>query len=231
MDDSGKKVSRRRFIEATALTASLTALANCEKTQRPTKKALPKPSLSPTPKPTQAAQATPTPPTATPAATPQPVPAATTQTATVAEVPEPSAAQMDPRPFKLGIIGCGDQATLNLMPAALKVPGVTFTAVCDVIPARAQKAAQIAGGKAKIYDDYKVLLKEADIDGVIIATPLAFHKDMVIAAFQNGRDVFCVFGTDHCCRDNLVNACVAAVCSPVQGIGEYFPLYEMRQFI
>jgi predicted dehydrogenase len=98
---------------------------------------------------------------------------------------------VDKRPFKFGLIGCGSQALLNLLPAALRIAGVKITAVCDILPARAQAAQKLAGGQAKIYDDWKALLKEADMDGVIIATPLVFHRPMAEEAFKNGRHVFC----------------------------------------
>jgi len=98
---------------------------------------------------------------------------------------------LDDRPFKLGLIGCGNHATLNLIPAALRVPGIRFTAVCDIIPARAANARRITGGGARVYDDYRILLREADVDAVIIATPLLFHRPMVEEAFKNGRHVFC----------------------------------------
>ncbi len=108
-----------------------------------------------------------------------------------AEAAPAAAGAPDDRPFKVGLIGCGSQARLNLMPAALRVPGWKFTAVCDVLPARAQEANKIAGGQAKIYDDWRVLLKEADMDAVMIVTPLKFHKEMVEEAFKCGRHVFC----------------------------------------
>jgi predicted dehydrogenase len=105
--------------------------------------------------------------------------------------PAAGAAKVDDRPFKLGLIGCGSQARLNLMPAALRVPGIKFTAVCDVIPARSADAQKIAGGTPKVFDDWKALLKDADMDAVMIVTPLTFHRPMVEEAFKCGRHVFC----------------------------------------
>jgi len=156
-----KKLSRRTFIEATALAATVTACGRSE----------------PPPEKKQVAAA------ATPAA--KPAPTATPAPATSEGL------KLDDRPFKLGVIGCGSQATLNLMPAALRIPGIKFTAVCDVIPARAALAQKLAGPEAKTYTDYEALLKEADMDAVLIVTPLFLHRSMVEAAFKNGRHVFC----------------------------------------
>lgn len=103
-------------------------------------------------------------------------------------------AETDDRPIKLGIIGTGSQAMFNLIPAALKVPGAKFTAVCDIVPARVQQAQKVVnshGSEAKIYDDYTKLLKEADMDAVMIATPLVTHRPIVEEAFKNGHHVFC----------------------------------------
>jgi predicted dehydrogenase len=108
-----------------------------------------------------------------------------------AEAAPAAGGKVDDRPIKLGLIGCGSQANLNLLPATLKVPGIKFNAVCDVIPSRAAMAQKLAGPQAKIYDDYKTLLKEADIDAVMIVTPLVFHRPMVEEAFKAGKHVFC----------------------------------------
>lgn len=97
----------------------------------------------------------------------------------------------DTRRFRLGLIGCGKQATTNLIPAALKVPGVSITALCDIIPERTATAQKLAGGQARVFDGYRNLLKEADMDGVVIATPLHLHRPMIEEALKNGRHVFC----------------------------------------
>lgn len=44
--------------------------------------------------------------------------------------------------------------------------------------------------QAKVYENYGDLLNE-DIDGVVIATPSAFHAEQAIQALQNGKSVFC----------------------------------------
>jgi len=144
----------------------------------------------------------------------------------------PAAAKVDDRPFKLGLIGCGSQARLNLLPAAMRIPGVQFTAVCDVVSARAADANRIAGGKAKIFDDYKTLLKEADMDAVMIVTPLKFHAEMVLEAFKNNRQVFCeknmAYTIDDC--KMMLKAQMAA--GKILQIGHhlrYHPLYHFAK--
>nr|AIA93408.1 GFO_IDH_MocA [uncultured Stenotrophomonas sp.] len=44
---------------------------------------------------------------------------------------------------------------------------------------------------AKSYSDYRRLLESKEIDGVIIATPLNMHAQMVLNALSAGKHVFC----------------------------------------
>jgi len=202
-----KKWSRRSFLRTTAgATAAPAALTFCGEKQEEQ----PKVASAVTPKPT-------------PSPTPAPAPASG------ALGPE---AKVDDRPFKLGLIGCGSQARLNLMPAALRIPGIQFTAVCDVVPSRAEEAKKIAGDKPKVYDDWKTLLKEADMDAVMIVTPLIFHAPMVIEAFKNGRHVFCeknmAYTIDDC--KAMLKAQMAA--NKILQIGHhlrYHPLYHFAK--
>jgi len=140
--------------------------------------------------------------------------------------------KVDDRPLKVGLIGCGSQACLNLLPAALKVPGFKFNAVCDVIPSRAAMAAKLAGPQAKVFDDYQTLLKEADVEAVMIVTPLVFHRPMVEAAFKAGKHIFCektmAYTIDDC--KAMLKAQMAA--GKILQIGHhlrYHPLYHFAK--
>ncbi|KPK68732.1 MAG: hypothetical protein AMJ84_10710 [Acidithiobacillales bacterium SM23_46] len=138
----------------------------------------------------------------------------------------------DDRPFKLGIIGCGSQAVFNLMPSALRIKGIEFTAVCDIIPRRAEQAQKLAGGKAKVFDDYKDLLKNADMDAVMIVTPLHLHRPMVEEALANKRHVFCEKTMAYSIEDckAMLKASIAA--GRKLQIGHhlrYHPLYEFAK--
>ncbi|MGH1560381.1 Gfo/Idh/MocA family protein [Caulobacter segnis] len=58
-------------------------------------------------------------------------------------------------------------------------------------PPNLQRALEATGGKAKAYSDYRALLDQADLDAVVIATPLYLHAPMSLAAFSAGKGVFC----------------------------------------
>jgi predicted dehydrogenase len=90
---------------------------------------------------------------------------------------------------RIGLIGAGGRGTY-LMREARKSLDAAFPAVCDVYDARRDKAAQIAGGDAKRYADYRQVLAERDIDAVIVATPDHWHAAITVDACKAGKDVY-----------------------------------------
>lgn len=102
-------------------------------------------------------------------------------------------AQAEAEPFRFGLIGCGGQGRHVLMSAALRVPGATFTAVCDVREDFVQEALKRGGEGCKAFRDYTEMLDQAadDMDAVIIATPLFLHSRMTVDALKAGLHVFC----------------------------------------
>lgn len=94
-------------------------------------------------------------------------------------------------PFRFGIIGTGGQGRGALMTAGLRIPGVRFTAVCDIRDDNRAEGMKVAGAGAKEFVDYRDLLDKAEVDAVIIATPLSTHSRIAIDAFDAGKHVFC----------------------------------------
>ncbi len=94
--------------------------------------------------------------------------------------------------LKIGIIGTGGIANGKHLPALKKVEGVELVAFCDLVPERAKKAADKFGTPdAKIYYDYRELLKDATIDVVHVCTPNDSHAEIAIAALEAGKHVNC----------------------------------------
>ena len=74
--------------------------------------------------------------------------------------------------IKVGIIGCGGIANGKHMPSLKKTGEVEMVAFCDIIEERAVEAAKKYGtADAKVYTDYKELLKDASIEVVHVCTP------------------------------------------------------------
>lgn len=94
--------------------------------------------------------------------------------------------------LKVGIIGCGGIANGKHMPSIQKLDDVEMVAFCDIIPERAERAAKEYGTPdAKVYTDYKELLKDESIHNVRILTPNRWHAVMTVDALKAGKHVMC----------------------------------------
>ena len=94
--------------------------------------------------------------------------------------------------LKVGIIGCGGIANGKHMPALSKIAEVEMVAFCDIVVERAEEAAKKFGTKdAKVYKDYKELLKDKTIDVVHVCTPNRSHSFISVDALEAGKHVMC----------------------------------------
>jgi predicted dehydrogenase len=90
----------------------------------------------------------------------------------------------------IGVIGTGSRG--NWILEVLKnIEGVRCVACCDIIPQRLDKGISLSDPRAKRYTDYKALLDDKDVDGVIISTPLSMHYQMATDALHAGKHVYC----------------------------------------
>ncbi len=89
----------------------------------------------------------------------------------------------------VGVIGVGGRGRY-LTSAFKEDPNAEVRAVCDVYEPNLQKGAVAAGPRAKSYTDYRRLLEDKDIQGVVIATPDHWHAHMIIDAVAAGKDVY-----------------------------------------
>lgn len=96
---------------------------------------------------------------------------------------------------KIGFIGCGGIANGKHFPGMqqqVEKGGVELVAFCDLIEERAVKAAKEYGTPdAKVYTDYKELLKDPEIDAVHVLTPNVSHSEISVAALEAGKHVLC----------------------------------------
>lgn len=89
----------------------------------------------------------------------------------------------------VGVLGSGARAQ-QLMMATLMIPNVEIVALCDAYKGRAQRAVDRTKGRAKIYNDYREILANQDVDTVIIGTPDHWHKIMAVEAMNAGKDIY-----------------------------------------
>ncbi|WP_317913670.1 Gfo/Idh/MocA family oxidoreductase [Carnobacterium maltaromaticum] len=94
--------------------------------------------------------------------------------------------------LKIGIIGCGGIANGKHMPSLKAVEEGEMVAFCDIIEERALKAKEEFGtGDAKVYTDYKEMLKDPTIDVIHVCTPNSSHSVISIAAMEADKHVMC----------------------------------------
>lgn len=132
----------------------------------------------------QARRRTPARPPARPPAKPAPKPANT-------DAYGEKKAPVNVAPVTLGVIGLGDQGK-QILASLARVPGANVAGICDHYKSPVfLKRAQEAAPKARFVEDYRALLDRSDIQAVVVATPTHLHKDIVLAALQAGKHVYC----------------------------------------
>ncbi len=94
------------------------------------------------------------------------------------------------RIVNVGIIGCGRIANSKHMPGLASVENVRMIAFCDLDEEKALQAKEKFGTQdAKIYTDYKELLKNDEIEVVHVCTPNRSHSFISIDALYAKKHV------------------------------------------
>jgi len=88
--------------------------------------------------------------------------------------------------MKIALIGCG-RISKNHLQAIHNLKEFELTAVCDIIPERAQAAADEYG--CRWYQDYLEMLNKEDLNLVTVTTPSGLHAKMGIEIARRKRDV------------------------------------------
>lgn len=90
---------------------------------------------------------------------------------------------------RIALIGTGSRGQYHIHNLLL-IPHARIVALCDCYEPNLQAAAALCPG-AKLYRDYRKLLEDKEIDGVIISTPLGSHAAITLDALSAGKHVFC----------------------------------------
>ncbi len=103
--------------------------------------------------------------------------------------------------INVGAIGTGRISRGHDMPGVWKYENARIVAVCDLDSKRLEDAKTLVNGYyAKLagkayegvvgYPDYRELLRNTDVDAVLISTPDHWHALIAVAAVEAGKDVY-----------------------------------------
>ena len=104
--------------------------------------------------------------------------------------------------INIGQIGCGRIARDHDIHDTIRFDQARYVAVCDLDSNRAADAKVLVDGyykqktgkdkymNTKIYDDYREMLLNKDIDAVVISTPDHWHSQPAMEAALAGKDIY-----------------------------------------
>ncbi|MCZ7542123.1 MAG: inositol 2-dehydrogenase [Anaerolineae bacterium] len=123
----------------------------------------------------------------------------------------------------IGVVGLGRMGRIYAFHVARQVEGARLVAVADPLPEATQAVTdQIDGVRG--FSDYHDLLASPEVQGVIVATPTSTHHDIVIAAAEAGKAIFCEKPTA------LTLAANDAMAAAVARAGVLYQVGFMRRF-
>lgn len=96
---------------------------------------------------------------------------------------------MATKKIRVGIIGCGAIAERLHIPDYAACDQAELVAFCDNDKKRAKAIAEKFAPDAAVYNDYKALLKNEDVDAVSVCMPNKFHGICSIDAAKAGKHV------------------------------------------
>ncbi|MDE5622008.1 MAG: Gfo/Idh/MocA family oxidoreductase, partial [Alistipes sp.] len=93
------------------------------------------------------------------------------------------------RRARVALIGTGSRGQYHIHNLKL-IPHAQIVALCDTYAPNLE-AAHALCPEARVCTDYRRLLEDKEIDGVIISTPLNMHAPITLDALAAGKHVFC----------------------------------------
>ena len=92
--------------------------------------------------------------------------------------------------LNIGIIGAGRIGKVHMQSITYNVPGARVLGITDVFKDGLQELADKYGIE-KVYEDYREMLADKDIDAVLVCSSTDTHADISIEAAEAGKHVFC----------------------------------------
>ena len=117
----------------------------------------------------------------------------------------------DTPPVKMGLIGYGPRGR-EVAKSLAQLPSAPIVAISDNYGAMLRRAKREAP-KAKGYADYQGLLKDKNVEGVVVATAPHDHKQIVLDALKAGKHIYCEAPLAHTVGDARAIARAASASS------------------
>lgn len=92
--------------------------------------------------------------------------------------------------IKIGIVGCGAHAQTVHIPVFSESNHFELNAICDNDPRRLELVGEKYNIK-KRHTDFHDLIKDEEIEAVVVVTPNYLHHAMAMAALEYGKHVLC----------------------------------------
>ncbi|MCY6354147.1 inositol 2-dehydrogenase [Clostridium sp. ZS2-4] len=126
--------------------------------------------------------------------------------------------------LKVGIIGAGRIGKVHTESITKYVPNAEVKAIADPFMNDATTEWAKSMGVKEIYKDYKEILKDEEIEAVLVCSSTNTHSQISIEALQAGKHVFCEKPVDH----NLER--IKKVLDEVKESGKKFQVGFNRRF-
>src|SRR5688572_15110671 len=94
------------------------------------------------------------------------------------------------RSVAMALIGSGRMGSFHGETLAHRLPGARLTAVVDPSPGAAERLAARLGVATASTDPARAFA-DPKVEAVVIAAPARFHADLIVAAAESGKAVFC----------------------------------------
>lgn len=91
----------------------------------------------------------------------------------------------------VGLIGAGWIGRFHGESVALRIPGTRLVAVADPAAGAAASLIERVRPDARPYTDALELIADPNVEAVLISTPASTHTELVVAAAEAGKHVFC----------------------------------------
>jgi len=92
-------------------------------------------------------------------------------------------------PLRLGVVGLGSWGR-EIVETLGRSEAAQITSLCDVYEPLLKRASS-AAPKAATMTDWRRLLDAPDVDAIVVATPTPGHREIVAAALQARKHVYC----------------------------------------